>query len=453
MAARTSSGRADHHDPLPGPGDRGVEELAGQQPRLRWRQDHHDLVGLRALALVDGQRVHGLDLAEAAGGEVEPAGAAGDGGTQARARVRPRAGGRRRRCRRCRPRGRSRWRSPGAAGRRTTPRRSARPSPRPASARPGCSSGVRRRAPRGARTAAAAGRAARARGRRRPPRPPAAPRGRAGRPAPAPATRVVDVDQLDVLAAGLEQRDAPDPRRRPGPPRPARRSTRRSGARSPARPRRPGSSPARSSTRSASTAPASTEASWNGSPTRISRLPGRTASSSRAIIVSDTMEVSSTTTTSCGSRLSRWCRNRDEVSGRAPSSRCRVTARTPASRSRSVVGEPGDLVLHRLLEPGRGLAGRRGERDAHGGFAGQLGLLGAEREQRGDRGRLAGAGTAGQHGGGVGERDPRGRPLLVVAPRPGRPGRAPRPARPRPVAAVPAGRPTRSAWTCSSSRQ
>ncbi|CKQ31228.1 Uncharacterised protein [Mycobacterium tuberculosis] len=51
------------------------------------------------------------------------------------------------------------------------------------------------------------------------------------------------------------------------------------------------------STKSASTAPASTDANWSASPTRINRAPGRTASASRAISVSDTIEVSSTTIT------------------------------------------------------------------------------------------------------------------------------------------------------------
>src|SRR3954453_18083596 len=75
-------GRADHDHALAGARDRGVEELAGEQPGLRRRQDHHDLVGLAALALVDRQRVHALHLGEPAGGEVEPAPAAGDGGPQ-----------------------------------------------------------------------------------------------------------------------------------------------------------------------------------------------------------------------------------------------------------------------------------------------------------------------------------------------------------------------------------
>ena len=61
----------------------------------------------------------------------------------------------------------------------------------------------------------------------------------------------------------------------------------------------------RPSTISASTAPASTDASWSGSPTSSSRLSGRSASSSRAISVSDTIDVSSTTITSWGNRFSR----------------------------------------------------------------------------------------------------------------------------------------------------
>ncbi|ETA98761.1 hypothetical protein O978_22165, partial [Mycobacterium avium subsp. paratuberculosis 10-5864] len=93
--------------------------------------------------------------------------------------------------------------------------------------------------------------------------------------------------------------------------------------------------PASPSTRSASTAPASTEANWSGSPTRISRVSGRTASASRAIMVNDTIDVSSTTMMSCGSRLPRLCLNRTDVSGRGPSSRCSVVPVSPASRARS----------------------------------------------------------------------------------------------------------------------
>ena len=91
----------------------------------------------------------------------------------------------------------------------------------------------------------------------------------------------------------------------------------------------------RPSTRSANTAPASTDANWSGSPTRINRASGRTASNSRAIIVSDTIDVSSTTITSCGSRLPRLWRNLAEVSGLLPSSRCSVIACNPANACRS----------------------------------------------------------------------------------------------------------------------
>ena len=62
-------------------------------------------------------------------------------------------------------------------------------------------------------------------------------------------------------------------------------------------------------TMSPSTAPASIEVSCPGSPTRISRASGRTASTSRAISDSETIEVSSTITTSCGSRLPRSWRS------------------------------------------------------------------------------------------------------------------------------------------------
>ena len=68
-------------------------------------------------------------------------------------------------------------------------------------------------------------------------------------------------------------------------------------------------------TRSPSTAPASIEASWSGSPTRTSRASGRTASSSRAISGSETIDVSSTMTTSWGSGFDRSCRNRPCASG------------------------------------------------------------------------------------------------------------------------------------------
>ena len=79
------------------------------------------------------------------------------------------------------------------------------------------------------------------------------------------------------------------------------------------------------STRSFRTAPASTLASWSASPTRTRRAEGRTASSRRAIIVRESIEVSSTTTTSYGSRLPRSWRKR-VLLGVQPSRRCRVEA-------------------------------------------------------------------------------------------------------------------------------
>ena len=83
---------------------------------------------------------------------------------------------------------------------------------------------------------------------------------------------------------------------------------------------------------SASTAPASTEESWSGSPTSTRRALGRTASSSRAIIVSDTIDISSTITTSCGSWFVASCRNRLRFEGSQPSNRCNVEAESSPNR-------------------------------------------------------------------------------------------------------------------------
>ena len=88
-------------------------------------------------------------------------------------------------------------------------------------------------------------------------------------------------------------------------------------------------------TMSPSTAPASTEASCSGSPTRISRASGRTASTSRAMSESDTIEVSSTTTTSWGSRLQRSWRNRVRLPGLNPRRRCSVV---PSERAAGAHG-------------------------------------------------------------------------------------------------------------------
>ena len=145
-------------------------------------------------------------------------------------------------------------------------------------------------------------------------------------------------------------------------------------------------------TRSPSTAPASTDASWSASPTSTSRVVGRSASSSRAIIVSDTIEASSTTTTSAGSRLVRSCRNRLRASGRHPSSRCSVVAGEVTDPSPVGIGQRGGRRPHRLLQPGRRLAGRRGQPDP------PLRVLLLEQgQQPADRRRLAGPRPAGQH--------------------------------------------------------
>ena len=134
--------------------------------------------------------------------------------------------------------------------------------------------------------------------------------------------RIADVDRdpRDVLVPGASAPRSPRRRRRRG--------SRRASASMPAaaavdalehdHARAPGP------TMSPSTAPASIEVSCPGSPTRTSRASGRTASTSRAISDSETIEVSSTITTSCGSRLPRSCRKRLWLPGRQPSSRCSV---------------------------------------------------------------------------------------------------------------------------------
>ncbi len=86
---------------------------------------------------------------------------------------------------------------------------------------------------------------------------------------------------------------------------------------------------------SPNTAPASTEASCSGSPTRISRAAGRTASATRAIIESDTIDVSSITTTSSGRWLLRLCRNRVLFPGLKPRSRCSVVPSSEPRRART----------------------------------------------------------------------------------------------------------------------
>ena len=145
-------------------------------------------------------------------------------------------------------------------------------------------------------------------------------------------------------------------------------------------------------TMSASTAPASTGVSWSGSPTRISRASGRTAASSRPINVSDTIEVSSTTITSYGSRLSRW---------KPQPRRSRPCPEQSVQGRRGQLAEPGPVLrtegcrggLNGLLQPGRGLSGRRRQRDPQRAPR----LVGEQREDPRDRGGLAGAGAAADH--------------------------------------------------------
>ena len=90
------------------------------------------------------------------------------------------------------------------------------------------------------------------------------------------------------------------------------------------------------------------------------------------------------------------------LSGRQPSSRCRVEDCRPAEPVAVGLRELPGLVLDRLLQPGRCLAGRCAQRDpevAAGAEPPVLGLLGEQGEQAGDGGGLAGAGTAGEHRG------------------------------------------------------
>ena len=97
-----------------------------------------------------------------------------------------------------------------------------------------------------------------------------------------------------------------------------------------------------------------------------------------------------------------------------------VLAQQAVQRHRRHVGQPA-LVgrpearggrAHRLLEPRGGLAGRRGQCDAQA-LAPGLGLLDEDGQQARDRRRLAGAGSAGDHGGGLRGRPPAGLALLV----------------------------------------
>ena len=124
----------------------------------------------------------------------------------------------------------------------------------------------------------------------------------------------------------------------------------------------------------------------------------RTASTSLAISDSDTIDVSSTTTTSCGSRLLRSWRKRLRLPGRQPSSRCRVDARRS---EQPLPGRGADrhraprFAVHRLLSRAAALPGRGGEGDTGRRLPAAAGLLVEQGEDAGDGRRLAGAGPAG----------------------------------------------------------
>ncbi len=167
------------------------------------------------------------------------------------------------------------------------------------------------------------------------------------------------------------------------------------------------------STRSASTAPASTEMSWSGSPDEDQAGVRADDSISRAIIVSETIEDSSTTTTSWFRRLPRWCRNR--VAFRAGS---------PAAGAGSAPrgAEPGPVLGRQASRSRRARPPRAARRPCRSGRSARSAAGSAATGRRAGRavratvGGLSGAGAAGQHGGpAADERDPGGGALLVVA--------------------------------------
>src|SRR5580704_16786677 len=73
---------ADEDQALLGPAHRGVEQLAGEEPRVRAREQEGDGVELRALALVHRHRVDGVDGGEPGGAHFGDALAALEGGGQ-----------------------------------------------------------------------------------------------------------------------------------------------------------------------------------------------------------------------------------------------------------------------------------------------------------------------------------------------------------------------------------
>ena len=149
---------------------------------------------------------------------------------------------------------------------------------------------------------------------------------------------------------------------------------------------------------SPSTAPASIEASCPGSPTRTSRASERSASVSRVISDSDTIEVSSTITTSWGRR---WLRSwRKRLSDSRPASEQTVQGRGVQGEQPLAHG-PVDVELrrlgvNRLLEARRRLAGRSRQRDQRRRPGARL--LAQQRHDSRHGGGLAGARAAGHHG-------------------------------------------------------
>ena len=210
---------------------------------------------------------------------------------------------------------------------------------------------------------------------------------------------------------------------------------------------------------SPSTTPASIDVSWPGSPTSTSaRRRGAPPRPARAISDSETIEVSSTITTSCGSRLPRSWRNRLWLPGRQPSSRCkRRGAQARAARGPRSPRPARGLLVDRLLQPRRRLAGRRGQRHQRRRAGLSRRLLGQQRDDSRHRRRLAGAGAAGDHREAPAHGRSGGHALAIVRvageqPSAGRPGA---PARPPPPLGPPratAGRPPPRAPRASSGR-
>jgi hypothetical protein len=129
-------------------------------------------------------------------------------------------------------------------------------------------------------------------------------------------------------------------------------------------------------------------------------------STRRAISDSDTIEVSSTITTSCGRRFVRWWRKRLWLPGRQPAAGAAWRRAARATGAYGVVDvEYGGLCVDRFLEPGGGLAGRRRQRGERWRVTGRSRLLGEQRDDARHGRRLAGAqsscddGEAAQHGG------------------------------------------------------